>query len=101
MGGMTGQSGQLANLSPRGCTQTGTAIHELFHALGMAHEQARPDRDRHVKVHWNNIQSSMRHNFEIVRSADTKQTYDPGSIMHYGSSGFSTNGRPTLTSNNG
>merc|ERR1719235_2068018 len=87
MVGMTGSARQKINLAPRGCTQVGTAIHEIFHALGMAHEQSRPDRDRHVTVHWQNIQGNMKHNFEIMRGADTKQRYDPGSLMHFGTGG--------------
>jgi hypothetical protein len=33
----------------------GRALHELMHALGIFHEQSRSDRDRFVKVHWDNI----------------------------------------------
>ncbi|KAG8234000.1 hypothetical protein J437_LFUL013918 [Ladona fulva] len=34
---------------------TGRAIHELLHALGIFHEQSRSDRDKFVKVHFDNI----------------------------------------------
>ena len=39
----------------RGCTRLGTCQHELLHALGVIHEQSRPDRDEHVNVVWSNI----------------------------------------------
>lgn len=30
-------------------------MHEIMHALGIFHEQSRADRDRFVKVNWENI----------------------------------------------
>lgn len=36
----------------------GRAVHELMHALGVFHEQSRWDRDKFVKINYDNIISS-------------------------------------------
>lgn len=41
--------------SPECLRHSGTVQHELLHVLGLLHEQARPDRDDHVKIMWDNI----------------------------------------------
>jgi hypothetical protein len=87
-----------------GCT-TGSIIHEIGHAIGLFHEQSRVDRDNHVTVHWNNIQSGMEHNFKtyIQQGSDgfDYSGFDFSSIMLYGTHYFSKNGLPTLTKKNG
>jgi hypothetical protein len=85
---------QPINLS-KGCWYTMTAVHEIFHAAGMEHEQCRHDRDKYIKVLDKNIESSMIHNFTKERGA-SHGSYDIKSIMHYGSWAFSKNGKPTM-----
>jgi len=80
--GYTGWDAQMLNLAPF-CSRIGTAIHELGHALGMAHEQSRPDRNHYIKVHWENIQPGMERNFAVDPDAYTDGPYDFQSIMHY------------------
>jgi Astacin (Peptidase family M12A)/LysM domain len=76
----------------------GATIHEIGHALGLWHEQSREDRDRHIQIHWQNIESDHQHNFnQHINDGDDHGSYDYDSIMHYGSTAFSKNGQPTIT----
>eukprot|EP00434_Breviolum_minutum_P040620 symbB.v1.2.036101.t1/scaffold5010.1/size60825/3 len=86
---------QKLNL-PHTCS-LGTVVHELLHALGMGHEQARPDRDDYVTVHWQNIKSGMASQFDKKPNADTARPYDVGSIMHYSGLSFSNGRGPSMT----
>lgn len=90
---------QTLNLA-RGCQYTYIVAHEILHAAGTQHEQSRPDRDKYVTIHWNNMNKSVWNNFQKVFSA-RHGAYDYRSVMHYGSYDFSTNGRPTITKKNG
>ncbi|EDO37770.1 predicted protein, partial [Nematostella vectensis] len=97
--GMLDRGAQAISLGS-GCWHKGTAAHEIGHALGFYHEQSRPDRDNYVTVHWDNIKTDSKHNFNKY-SADRINTfgtpYDFGSLMHYGTNYFSVNGRATIT----
>ncbi|XP_017715955.1 PREDICTED: astacin-like metalloendopeptidase [Rhinopithecus bieti] len=58
-----GRSGgmQVVSLAPT-CLQKGRGIvlHELMHVLGFWHEHARADRDRYIRINWNEILPGLR-----------------------------------------
>ena len=82
---------QFVRIGP-GCNYQYIILHELCHALGMWHEQSRPDRDEYVEVIWENIESGKGHNF-LKRNKfgiDSQGSgYDYSSIMHYRLNEFS------------
>lgn len=91
---------QEVNLQSPNCLRTyGTPIHELMHALGFLHEQNRHERDNYVKVLSENVKPGLLVNFEKGSSKTHSGfgiEYDYASVMHYSSTSFSKNGKPTL-----
>ncbi len=75
-------------------------VHELFHILGVYHEQSRPDRDAFVTVNLSNVQVGFENNFRIENGSRTFGYYDFLSIMHYPAGAFAIDGDiPTITVN--
>jgi len=89
---------QVVNIDD-GCSTTGIVLHELGHALGLHHEQSRPDRDSYVRIYNENIKEGTALNFKKYSFSEVNTVgtpYDYGSIMHYNLYSFSKNKRKTL-----
>jgi hypothetical protein len=81
-----------------GSCSPGSIAHEICHAAGLFHEHTRADRDNFVTINWANITAGKEHNFQKhVADGTDIGSYDYGSIMHYGTHGFSKNGQPTIS----
>ncbi|CAL8395628.1 unnamed protein product [Boreogadus saida] len=88
---------QVLSLMRSGCMYYGIMQHEVNHALGFNHEQTRSDRDQYVKINWQNINPSTVYNFQRKNTNNLNSPYDYTSIMHYGRTAFSINGRDSIT----
>jgi hypothetical protein len=86
----------------RGKFNKGTVIHELMHALGIWHEQSRPDRDNFIAINFDNVKASAKYNFQQEGNSTARSPYDYCSIMHYSSTAFAINSSiPVITCKNG
>jgi hypothetical protein len=94
---------QPIRLSP-GC-QSQEVLHEILHALGLFHEQSRPDRDQWVEVVWNEIESKYHPQFakmpEVYFTPFRDLPFDLQSVMFYSPNAFAIHpGAVTLRSRN-
>ncbi|CAL4063003.1 unnamed protein product [Meganyctiphanes norvegica] len=75
----------------KNCDKFGIVVHELGHVVGFWHEHTRPDRDNHVVIIRENIQSGQDYNFNKLTGEEVNslgQRYDFDSIMHYARATF-------------
>lgn len=82
------QDVSLANFAFRNASSGdyGVIEHEICHAVGMLHEQSRPDRDDYVTIDWNNLTDNGKTQFEKQTSNYYyRGNYDYNSVMGYGS----------------
>uniref|UniRef100_A0A0N5BB48 Zinc metalloproteinase n=1 Tax=Strongyloides papillosus TaxID=174720 RepID=A0A0N5BB48_STREA len=87
----------------QGCEWNGIVQHEVSHALGLFHEQSRPDRDDYININLNNVAPNQRHNYDKTTLAESESfgiPYDYGSTMQYDKKSFSANGQLTMIPKN-
>ncbi|ARS38320.1 hypothetical protein CA265_00895 [Sphingobacteriaceae bacterium GW460-11-11-14-LB5] len=94
-----GMVGGAQNLNLYNYNTPGIIIHELFHALGVMHEQCRTDQSSNVIIHPENIPDDKEFNFNQVSATSYTNhgNFDFESIMMYEPYAFSSNGQPTIT----
>lgn len=64
----------------------------------------RPDRDKYVRIMWKNIAPQWFSEFDRVNPSNFNHLgtpYDYQSIMHYGATAFTKNGKITILTRNG
>lgn len=92
---------QTINLGRAGCYNLATFEHEVLHAIGFLHEQSRYDRDKYVKINYENIKQGYEGQFVKSNIPETSLlNYDYNSVMHYGPKTYSKNGNDVMTSIN-
>lgn len=90
---------QEMSLSSPGCSSPRITVHEAIHALGYDHMHNHAERDRYVRIFWDNIDRIYHHAFFIVDPEwfDNFGTpYDLRSVVHYARWAFSINGMDTI-----
>ncbi|XP_061180039.1 uncharacterized protein LOC133188574 [Saccostrea echinata] len=95
--GMVGGE-QILNLDINGCRWKGLYLHEIGHAIGLVHEHQLPNRDDYIDIIFANVAPSMRVWFQKYRTREVNQydvNYELTSVMHYGTTAFSADGRST------
>lgn len=93
------QGGQQFIHLAYGCKRIGTVMHEMMHAIGIIHEQSRPDRDEHLEVRFDHIKPKLLPNFRkyTLDEADNMDVpYNFFSVMHYSNYAFTRDEKKTL-----
>uniref|UniRef100_A0A0N5C6Z2 Zinc metalloproteinase n=1 Tax=Strongyloides papillosus TaxID=174720 RepID=A0A0N5C6Z2_STREA len=88
----------------QGCGSNAIIQHETAHALGVYHEQSRPDRYLYVTIKTEDIIAGKESNFAGSIPGYVNEygiPYDFGSVMHYGRFSFSKNGNQTIVAIDG
>ncbi|KAJ9454004.1 Zinc metalloproteinase nas-13 [Diplonema papillatum] len=90
-----GNTGRVNTINLASRCSRGTVVHEILHSLGVQHEHVRFDRDEYVTVNANNLEPGKTFS-KYGASGRDLGAYDYGSIMHYPSTAYSINGKPTI-----
>ncbi|XP_057291858.1 low choriolytic enzyme-like isoform X2 [Hydractinia symbiolongicarpus] len=81
------------------CWWRATIMHEIGHSIGFVHEQTRPDRNKYVKILFENIIKGFEHNFKTRSSTEISSKgmpYDYRSMMHYSWNAFGKEQKMTI-----
>jgi hypothetical protein len=99
----TGKTGNKQQIFLKPTCSSGSAMHEIGHAIGLIHEHRRPDRNAHVVVYDNNIIETEKPQFTLMSTNEAVCVgdFDLSSIMMYSSMAFSKNGNPTILTTEG
>jgi len=77
------------------CDNINLMMHELMHALGFYHKHSQHDRDKYLKIHWENIVPEAKSQFQVLSKYMTRTfsltKFDYMSVMLYGPRLFSKN----------
>lgn len=80
-------------------------LHETLHALGLYHEQSRPDRDDHIMILWENIEERYHEQFKKMpplHFSINDVDFDLASIMMYPPQAFARSpDEPSILTING
>lgn len=93
-----GRAGGPQKITLSADCSAGVVLHEIGHAVGLAHEHNRPDRNRYLeRICLENVYPEAIAYFQ-PRPDDGAPLgdYDFESIMHYSQMAFSRNGQPTI-----
>ncbi|MEE3950205.1 M12 family metallopeptidase [Bacillus wiedmannii] len=94
---MTGMTGGRQEIIIGDDCSEGNMKHEIGHAVGLAHEHCREDRNDYVQINDVNIKDNKVKNFDQKPEIrEDSGPYDYNSIMHYGMYAHSKNGLPTV-----
>ncbi|KAJ1357158.1 hypothetical protein KIN20_015229 [Parelaphostrongylus tenuis] len=81
------------------CMEVHIVQHELLHVIGLWHEHMRYDRDKYIRVYYQNIVPGYEDQFEKVsplQSSVYDIPYDYRSLMHYTKTAFARRGRISM-----
>ena len=97
-----GRQGGVQLISVASDATVGTLAHEFCHALGLWHEQCRPDRDAYISINQANILPGYAGQFTVqVFDAKLVGPYDCNSLMHYPDWAYAKPGTKTITRKDG
>lgn len=94
---------QKLSMKRDGCFHKSFMVHEVIHALGFMHMVNNVDRDKFVRIHWENVAPENYHWFDKVDPrfySNLGTGYDLLSVMHNSKWSNTKNGKDTIIPHN-